>query len=77
MNPAYGSGNTRRRIRLSSGPGRVEGLLTGISHQMRCTLYHDGIQVTSIEGEKCYRRLLRICAGADSQRRLSRQQALG
>jgi len=50
-NPGYGPGTTRRRIRLRSGAGRVDGTLTDNFHRMRCTLWHDGQRVKSIEGE--------------------------
>jgi hypothetical protein len=40
----------RRRIRLTSAPGRVEGGLEDDFHHFRVTLEHDGERVTSVVG---------------------------
>ncbi len=51
LNPHYGHGIARRRIRLVGSPGMVQSVLADIFHEMRCTITHDGDRVTAIHGE--------------------------
>jgi hypothetical protein len=65
INPLYGHGTYRRRIRLSSDGERVTAILNDDYHAMGCCLIHDGTAVLSVESE-----LLRgpktTCAGASA-----------
>lgn len=49
--PDFGSGVSRRRIRLTGEPGRVLGELEDNPHGMRCTIEHDGRKVTAVASE--------------------------
>ena len=51
--PAYGAGAYRRRIVLHARHGIVTGTILDSYHEMRCTLRHDGIVVSAIDGEVC------------------------
>lgn len=59
----WGSGVTRRAIRLRGGTGVVEAALEDLRHAMICTLTHDGHTVTAVEAD--FRRYtLQLCPGA-------------
>jgi hypothetical protein len=51
LNPDYGTGIARRRIRLINTPGQVDATLCDIFHEMQCRVTHDGARVTAIEGK--------------------------
>lgn len=63
LNPSYGSGVFRRRIRLTATGNTVVGELEDCAHGFRCHLEHDGNVVTSIVGESL-RTPYDICSGA-------------
>lgn len=59
----WGSGVTRRAIRLRGAKGEVEAALEDMRHAMICTLHHDGQVVTGIETD--FRRYtLQLCPEA-------------
>lgn len=59
----WGTGVTRRAIRLRGEAGRVEAALEDMRHAMICTLFHDGRIVTDIEAD--FRRYtLSLCPAA-------------
>lgn len=61
--PDWGSGVTRRALRIRGYAGRVEAALEDMRHAMICTLRHDGKVVTAIEAD--FRRYtLQLCPGA-------------
>ena len=63
LNPEYGSGVYRRKIRLVNRPGRVEAALEDCHHGFCVTIAHDGQRVTAVSPE--HRRIpLTTCAGA-------------
>lgn len=47
----YGSGIYRRRIRLAGAPGVVRGEMEDNLHGMRCTIFHEGGQITDVQSE--------------------------
>ena len=51
MNPDYGQGIFRRRIRLQQQPGKVIAELEDCNHGFRSVVHHDGHKVTNIEPE--------------------------
>lgn len=51
LNPAYGSGLFRRRIRLEGRAGQVFGALEDTNHGFCVTVHHDGCVVTAIAPE--------------------------
>ena len=63
LNPDYGHGATRRRVRLWNDNGGVSAILSDIFHEMHCHIAHDGVNITGVEGT-----MLRVptssCAGA-------------
>ncbi|MBB3860180.1 hypothetical protein GGQ88_001441 [Novosphingobium hassiacum] len=61
----WGSGVTRRAIRLSGSPGRVDAAIVDMRHDMTCTLRHDGQVVTAIE-PAFHRYTLQVCPGASA-----------
>ena len=63
LNPDYGLGAARRRIRLTATAGSVEGYLVDIHHEMRCRIEHDGRVITGTSGEMV-RVPTTICPGA-------------
>ncbi|MFK8019856.1 MAG: DUF2889 domain-containing protein [Pseudomonadales bacterium] len=63
LNPSYGSGVFRRRIRLTADGMSVLGELEDSAHGFRCHLQHDGQHLTSIRGESL-RTPYDICPGA-------------
>lgn len=65
LDPAtgWGTGITRRAIRLRGGQGKVEAALEDLRHAMICTLHHDGQVVTGVETD--FRRYtLQLCPEA-------------
>lgn len=63
LNPDYGKGVYRRRIRLQGKPGLVIAELEDCNHGFRAHLHHDGTVVTGIEPE-ALRTPLNTCDGA-------------
>ncbi len=63
LNPKYGKGIFRRRIRLTKGEGFVLGELEDNSHAFKSTLYHDDHKVTDVQGE-AIRYPMSTCPGA-------------
>ena len=63
LNPSYGSGVFRRRIRLTSDGLSVLGELEDSAHGFRCYLKHNGQHLTAIRGESL-RTPYDICPGA-------------
>lgn len=63
LNPNFGSGIYRRRIRLRGQPGTVAAELEDCNHGFRLILRHDGEKVTAIEPE-ALRVPLTTCSGA-------------
>ncbi len=63
LNPKYGTGIFRRRIRLTSLPGKVVGELEDTMHGFRSTISHDGSTVLSVTGE-AIRYPVDACPGA-------------
>ena len=63
LNPDYGQGIYRRRIRLTATDGCVLAELEDCNHGFRCRLYHDGQRVTDVVGE-ALRVPLNTCPGA-------------
>lgn len=63
LNPDFGNGVYRRRIRLQGLPGKVVAELEDCNHGFRSVVYHDGEKVTAIEPE-ALRVPLTTCDGA-------------
>jgi hypothetical protein len=63
LNPDYGTGVFRRRIRLTGSNDKVFAELEDTNHGFRAHIYHDGIKVTAVEGE-AIRFPLSTCGGA-------------
>jgi len=63
LNPDYGNGIFRRRIRLAGYEGRVCAELEDCNHGFRSTVHHDGDRVTEVEAE-ALRIPLTTCGGA-------------
>lgn len=63
LNPDFGKGVYRRRIRLQGSPGKVIAELEDCNHGFRSVLHHDGSSVTAIEPE-ALRTPLTTCDGA-------------
>jgi hypothetical protein len=63
LNPNYGGGATRRRVRLTSSPGAVEGRLADIAHELRCRVEHQDGVITHVTGETI-RVPTSVCPGA-------------
>ncbi len=63
LNPDFGRGCYRRRIRLRALPGRVEAELEDSNHGLRCAIDHDGQRVTGVESETL-RVPFSTCSGA-------------
>lgn len=63
LNPDYGSGVFRRKIRLTATGNTVVGELEDCAHGFRCSLQHNGRVITDIVGESL-RTPYDICAGA-------------
>lgn len=59
----WGTGVTRRAIRLSGSPGRVDAALEDMRHAMTCTVQHDGAVVTAVTAG-FHRYTLQLCPGA-------------
>lgn len=59
----WGTGVTRRAIRLRGTTGQVEAALEDMRHAMICTLHHNGEVVTDIEAD-FQRYTLQLCPGA-------------
>ena len=51
LNPAYGQGVYRRRVRLIGGGGAVTAVLNDDYHSMWCRLSHDSVSILSVDGE--------------------------
>jgi hypothetical protein len=63
INPDYGNGVFRRKIRLVNQPGRVDAALEDCNHGFCVSIEHDGHRVTEVHPE--HRRIpLTTCAGA-------------
>ena len=63
LNPHYGAGVYRRKIRLVNTPGRVEGALEDCNHGFCVVLEHDGQRITRVLPE--HRRIpMNTCGGA-------------
>lgn len=63
LNPDYGNGVFRRKIRLTATANTVVGELEDCAHGFRCRLEHDGQVLTHIVGESL-RTPYDICTGA-------------
>lgn len=63
VNPRYGAGLYRRRIRLARTGRHVDAALEDDCHGFRLHLEHDGVRVTAVAGE-ALRVPLNTCAGA-------------
>jgi hypothetical protein len=63
LNPDYGNGVFRRRIRLRNSPGTVTGELEDCAHGFRVRIEHDEQQVTAVQGEPI-RVPMTTCPGA-------------
>lgn len=63
LNPDYGKGTYRRRIRLQGLPGKVIAELEDCNHGFRAEVCHDGQLVTAIHAE-ALRIPLNTCGGA-------------
>ena len=63
LNPHFGEGVFRRRIRLDGQPGKVVAELEDCCHGFRSTVLHDGEKVTDIQAQ-ALRHPLNTCAGA-------------
>lgn len=63
LNPDFGSGIYRRRIRLQGNPGQVIAELEDCNHGFRSVIFHDGETVTAIQPE-ALRVPLTTCDGA-------------
>ena len=63
VNPTYGQGRYRRRIRLSTNGNTVHGELEDTNHAFRCAIIHDGHHVTDIHSD-VLRIPLTTCPGA-------------
>lgn len=63
LNPDYGKGVFRRRIRLNGTDGQVCAELEDTNHGFRAKVFHDGQQVTDIQSE-ALRIPLSTCGGA-------------
>ncbi len=63
LNPEFGKGIFRRRIRLQNLPGKVIAELEDCNHGFRSVVHHDGERVTAIEPESI-RTPLVTCFGA-------------
>lgn len=63
LNKNYGGGAARRRVRLTSGQGAVEGRLTDIFHEMKCRVEFENGVITQVTGETI-RAPTSICPGA-------------
>lgn len=50
LNPSFGQGIFRRRIRLEHGEGCVKGAIEDCNHGFEVAIFHDGKNVTKIEG---------------------------
>lgn len=50
LNPNFGKGIFRRRIRLEQHDGFVTGALEDCNHGFEVTIFHDGSNVTKVEG---------------------------
>lgn len=63
INPDFGHGIYRRRIRLVNHDGRVEGALEDCNHGFCVTVHHNGRTVTRVDGE--HKRVpFNTCGGA-------------
>ena len=51
LNPSYGAGAFRRRVRLRQQPGRIAAVLDDNNHAMAVTLFHDGTVLTRLDSE--------------------------
>ncbi len=51
LNPDFGTGIFRRRIRLAHHNGYVSGDIEDCNHGFQVEIYHDGKQVTQVEGQ--------------------------
>lgn len=51
LNPDYGQGCYRRRIKLQQQANRVVAELEDCNHGFRCTVFHDGVRITDIRSE--------------------------
>lgn len=65
INPTFGQGIFRRKIRLSAFEGGVSGELEDCNHGFCVKIYHDGLNVTDIRGE-AKRIPLTTCTGAEA-----------
>lgn len=63
LNPAYGNGVFRRRIRLDGSKGCVTAALEDGAHGFRSTVFHDCERVTEVKGESV-RVPTTVCPGA-------------
>lgn len=63
LNKNYGGGAARRRVRLTSSLGGVEGRLTDIFHEMKCRVEFENGVITQVTGETI-RAPTSICPGA-------------
>lgn len=63
LNPDYGKGIFRRRIRLAGSNGQVVAELEDTNHGFRATIVHDGQKIIAVTGE-ALRIPLSTCGGA-------------
>lgn len=63
LNPTFGQGIFRRRIRLEQHEGYVSGALEDCNHGFAVKIYHDGKTITNVEGTP-HRIPFSTCSGA-------------